>query len=115
MPISTTFKGSYEIHSTVDGKKNIYEGTTMKEFDIDQLLKLKKDLDSPDIFISKETGELTLPDIGKSIELTHNNTGIKLKSTEIMFDLIFNPENTEKPVHSLLRKLIEQINRIITK
>lgn len=112
MQFPITFKGAFEIHSTVNGKKNIYEGTTTKEFDLNQLAQLQKDLDSTDTFISKKTGELTLPGIGKSIELTHNDTGLKLKSTEIMFDLIFNPNNTEKQVHPVLSAIVEKVKNL---
>lgn len=114
MNISPSFKGAFEIHSTVNNKKNIFEGATTKEFDINQLEGLVEDLNANDLFISKKTGELILPKVAKSIELTHDGAGLKLKSTEIMFDLIYNPQNTEKPVHRLLSKVISQVNKLIS-
>lgn len=115
MNILPSFKGAFEIHSTVNNKKNIFEGATTKEFDINQLEGLAEDLNAKDLFVSKKTGELVIPKVAKSVELTHDGAGLKLKSTEIMFDLIYNHQNTEKPVHPLLSKVVLKVKKLISK
>lgn len=114
MNIPTTFTGFYEIHSTIDGKKEVFKGPT-KEFDIDQLKQLKLNLNASDIYVSKTSKDLILPEAGKMIELTNNNTGIRLKASAIMFDLLFNKDNTETQVHKLLNEVIKKVDQLKTK